>query len=92
MLCLSTDGTGLCEAKRRHMAGMGLLERLMLASPRDLVAQTPAAGSTTLAGLYDQCRAAGLTAQPAESDVHRLHALCADALAPSINTILCSFT
>ncbi len=65
------------------MADVALLERLMLASPRDLVAQTPAAGSTTLASLYNQCRAAGLTAQPAESDVHRLHALCADGSASS---------
>ena len=64
------------------MADVALLERLTLASPRDLVAQTPAAGSTTLAGLYEQCRAAGLTAQPAESDIHRLHALCADGWTP----------
>ena len=59
------------------MTDVALLQQLALTSPHDLVSQGPAAGGQTLFSLYDQCRAAGLTAQPAESDVHRLHALCA---------------
>ena len=60
------------------MADVALLERLALVSPRGLVSQAPAAAEgQTLGSLYDQCHAAGLTSQPAESDIHRLHALCA---------------
>jgi hypothetical protein len=59
------------------MADVALLQQLALVSPHDLVSQAPGPDGQTLGSLYDQCRAAGLTAQPAESDVHRLHALCA---------------
>ena len=90
--CPSTHGTGFLPAEGPLMADAALLERLTLASPRDLIAQTPAAGSLTLGSLYDQCSAAGLTAQPAESDVHRLHALCADGLAPRARVKLCWLT